>query len=138
MKKIDTDRPDFFSITTVGERGQVVVPKDAREALGLSAGDKLVVLPSRRGNGILLMKEENIKENIIKPLCIDEANKEHIVLIVFSRKKSFHERVYRYRLLPIAVSFPKKMDGSSTSAGSNELSYWGLPTLLRSSNLKVI
>jgi AbrB family looped-hinge helix DNA binding protein len=56
------DRPDFFSITTIGERGQVVVPKDAREALGLSAGDKLVVLPSRRGNGILLMKEENIKQ----------------------------------------------------------------------------
>ena len=62
MKSLNENRPDFFSITTIGERGQVVVPKDAREALGLSAGDKLVVLPSRRGNGILLMKEENIKQ----------------------------------------------------------------------------
>ena len=53
---------DFFSITTIGERGQIVIPKDARNALGLSAGNRLVVLPSRRGNGILLMKEENIKE----------------------------------------------------------------------------
>lgn len=63
MRQLDEeDRPDFFSITTIGERGQVVIPKDAREALHLSAGDKLVVLPSRRGNGILLMKEENIKQ----------------------------------------------------------------------------
>ena len=62
MKQLDDNRPDFFSITTIGERGQVVIPKDAREALQLSAGEKLVVLPSRRGNGILLMKEENIKQ----------------------------------------------------------------------------
>jgi AbrB family looped-hinge helix DNA binding protein len=62
MHKIDENRPDFFSITTVAERGQVVIPKEARDALNLSAGDKLVVLPSRRGNGILLMKEENIKQ----------------------------------------------------------------------------
>jgi AbrB family looped-hinge helix DNA binding protein len=62
MKRFDQDRPDFFGITTVGERGQIVVPKDAREALGLAPGDKLVVMPSRRGNGILLMREEAIKE----------------------------------------------------------------------------
>ena len=62
MRRDDENRPDFFSITTIGERGQVVIPKDAREALNLSAGDKLVVLPSRRGNGVLLMKEENIRQ----------------------------------------------------------------------------
>jgi AbrB family looped-hinge helix DNA binding protein len=62
MKQLDENRPDFFNITTIGERGQVVIPKDARQALNLAAGDKLVVLPSRRGNGILLMKEENIKQ----------------------------------------------------------------------------
>jgi AbrB family looped-hinge helix DNA binding protein len=62
MRNTDEERPDFFNITTLGERGQVVIPKDARTALNLSAGDKLVVLPSRRGNGILLMKEENIKQ----------------------------------------------------------------------------
>jgi len=54
--------PDFFSITTIGERGQLVIPKEARDALELKAGDKLFVMPSRRGDGILLMKEQNIKE----------------------------------------------------------------------------
>lgn len=62
MKQHDENHPDFFSITTIGERGQVVIPKDAREALSLSAGDKLVVLPSKRGNGVLLMKEEDIRQ----------------------------------------------------------------------------
>lgn len=56
--------PDFFSITTLGERGQVVIPKEAREALNLQPGNKLVVLPSKRGNGILLMKEETIREGV--------------------------------------------------------------------------
>jgi AbrB family looped-hinge helix DNA binding protein len=56
------ERPDFFSITTLGERGQVVIPKEARDVLGLDAGSKLVVLPSRHGNGILLMQVDNIKE----------------------------------------------------------------------------
>jgi AbrB family looped-hinge helix DNA binding protein len=62
MKQLDDNRPDFFSITTLGERGQIVVPKEARQALNLATGDKLIVLPSRRGDGILLMKEQNIKE----------------------------------------------------------------------------
>ena len=62
MKDTHENRPDFFSITTLGERGQVVIPKDARTALNLAAGDKLVVLPSKHGNGVLLMKEENIKQ----------------------------------------------------------------------------
>lgn len=66
MKKYDEERPDFFNITTIGERGQVVIPKEARDALELSAGDKLVVLPSRRGNGVLLMKEEDIREIALK------------------------------------------------------------------------
>lgn len=57
MDRVGKTPADFFSITTIGERGQVVIPKEAREALNLSAGDKLVALPSRRGNGILLMKE---------------------------------------------------------------------------------
>jgi AbrB family looped-hinge helix DNA binding protein len=62
MKQLADKRPDFFSITTIGERGQVVIPKDARDALELKAGEKLVVLPSRQGNGLLLMKEDDIKQ----------------------------------------------------------------------------
>jgi len=33
----------FYGSTTMGERGQVVVPIEAREALGLERGEKLLV-----------------------------------------------------------------------------------------------
>lgn len=33
----------FFGTTTVGERGQVVIPSEAREAMGIEKGEKLLV-----------------------------------------------------------------------------------------------
>ncbi len=33
----------FYGATTVGEKGQVVIPAEAREAMGLKKGDKLLV-----------------------------------------------------------------------------------------------
>lgn len=34
---------EFYGTTTLGERGQVVIPAEARKALGLTKGDKLLV-----------------------------------------------------------------------------------------------
>ena len=43
----------IFGVATIGERGQIVLPKEARDTLELKAGDKLVVLgdtsPSNKG-----------------------------------------------------------------------------------------
>ncbi len=33
----------FYGTTTIGEKGQVVVPAEARKALNLKSGDKLLV-----------------------------------------------------------------------------------------------
>ena len=33
----------FFGTTTIGEKGQVVIPAEARESLSLKKGDKLLV-----------------------------------------------------------------------------------------------
>jgi AbrB family looped-hinge helix DNA binding protein len=35
--------PHFFGSTTLGEKGQVVIPAEAREAMNLKKGDKLLV-----------------------------------------------------------------------------------------------
>ena len=40
----------------VGERGQIVIPKEARDIFGMQPGDKLVVL-GEDGKGIALCKE---------------------------------------------------------------------------------
>jgi len=37
------DGKQFYGMTTLGEKGQVVVPAEARTAMGLVRGDKLLV-----------------------------------------------------------------------------------------------
>jgi AbrB family looped-hinge helix DNA binding protein len=51
----------FFGSTTMGERGQVVIPQEAREALGLEKGEKLLVMGFKGGN-LMLMKFSNFKK----------------------------------------------------------------------------
>jgi len=43
MAKPIRHEPHFFGATTLGEKGQVVIPAEARTALGLRKGDKLLV-----------------------------------------------------------------------------------------------
>ncbi|EJX2682810.1 helix-turn-helix transcriptional regulator [Clostridioides difficile] len=44
----------FFGAVVVGERGQIVIPKEAREVFNINAGDKLLVLgDEERGLGIV-------------------------------------------------------------------------------------
>lgn len=46
----------LFGSVKVGERGQVVIPKEARDVFDIRPGDKLVVL-GEEGQGIALCKE---------------------------------------------------------------------------------
>lgn len=56
----------FFGTTTMGERGQVVIPAEARQALKLKAGDKLMVF-GKFGQVIGLVRAEAI-DSFIKKL----------------------------------------------------------------------
>ncbi|MDD5337701.1 MAG: AbrB/MazE/SpoVT family DNA-binding domain-containing protein [Candidatus ainarchaeum sp.] len=51
----------FYGSTVVGERGQLVILKEARSYFGIKPGDKLIVL-GKAGHGILLIKSDNIRE----------------------------------------------------------------------------
>ncbi|NLO07260.1 MAG: AbrB/MazE/SpoVT family DNA-binding domain-containing protein [candidate division WS1 bacterium] len=46
----------FVGAVTVGERGQVVIPAEARETMGLSPGDKLLVFNHPTGEMVCLCK----------------------------------------------------------------------------------
>ena len=50
-----------FGIVKVGERGQVVIPKQARNLYNVNAGDKLLVLGDSRG--MALAKIDNITDS---------------------------------------------------------------------------
>ncbi len=54
----------FFGSVTVGERGQVVIPADAREELGLSPGDKLLVFKSPFGGGVAVLKPGEFERHV--------------------------------------------------------------------------
>ena len=48
-------KPDLvFGIVTVGERGQIVIPADARRFLGIEAGDKMIVVAHHSGRALIV------------------------------------------------------------------------------------
>lgn len=59
-KSIPPRGKHLFGTVRVGERGQMVLPKQAREVFGIKPGDRLVVLGDENLEhpGIALMKEE--------------------------------------------------------------------------------
>jgi AbrB family looped-hinge helix DNA binding protein len=58
------DAPKFYGSTTVGERGQVVIPAEARRDLEITPATKLLVFGSRGHGGIMLTKAEDVSKLI--------------------------------------------------------------------------
>jgi len=52
---------NLYGTTKVGEKGQIVICKKAREAFGIKAGDNLAVIATRE-KGIILIKVDDLKE----------------------------------------------------------------------------
>jgi AbrB family looped-hinge helix DNA binding protein len=44
----------FFGVATVGERGQIVVPCEARKLLNIKSGDKLIVMSGPPGHSRMI------------------------------------------------------------------------------------
>ncbi len=60
----------IFGVVKVGERGQIVIPKEAREVYGINAGDSLLVLGDSKGMAIL--KTEIFQDKIDEVLGGDK------------------------------------------------------------------
>ena len=50
----------IFGLVKVGEKGQIVIPKEARDIFGIAAGDSLLVLGDEE-QGLALMKSDQMK-----------------------------------------------------------------------------
>ena len=59
----------------IGEKGQFVIPKEARQVFGLSPGDSLLVLGDEE-NGIVLAKAEVLNSVALKILGQIDQGKE--------------------------------------------------------------
>ena len=67
MKKPTPISPEeFMDITTIGERGQIVIPKELREAYGLTAGMKLVIMKHEKNGPMVLFPVEQMRTVVQK------------------------------------------------------------------------
>ena len=51
----------YMGISKVGEKGQIVIPKEVRDIFGINPGDSLIVLADSK-KGIALVKSEVIED----------------------------------------------------------------------------
>ena len=59
MKKNKTDKNKFVGICKVGEKGQIVIPKEIRTMFDINPGDSVIVLCDK-DKGIALLKADII------------------------------------------------------------------------------
>ena len=59
----------LYGVVTVAERGQIVIPKEAREHFNIKPGDKLLVAGDLK-KGLAIMKASILKEVATKVLGI--------------------------------------------------------------------
>ncbi len=52
----------FYGTATVGEKGQIVIPVEARNSLGLATGDKLLVVGHEGRKKLMIVRPEDLKE----------------------------------------------------------------------------
>jgi AbrB family looped-hinge helix DNA binding protein len=62
MKPEESFDECYLGAATVGERGQIVIPAEARKRYSIHAGDKLLVLAHPGGNGLVLAKMDAMRE----------------------------------------------------------------------------
>ena len=56
-----TNTPRVFGTAKVGERGQIVIPKEAREFFGIEPGDTLLIL-GKSDTGLIVSKPEALND----------------------------------------------------------------------------
>ena len=67
-----------FGTAKVGDRGQIVIPKEAREFFGIEPGDTLLIL-GKHETGLIVTKPEtlnNLADQIFQTVENEESNHE--------------------------------------------------------------
>ena len=61
------DKDKYVGVCKVGEKGQIVIPKEARDMFNIKSGDSIIVLCDKQ-KGIALVKSdviENMSDDIL-------------------------------------------------------------------------
>ena len=52
----------FYCSATVGDRGQIVIPAEARQELGIHPGDKVLIMRHPIHKGLMVFQLNSVKE----------------------------------------------------------------------------
>ena len=65
---MNVNKGQYAWMVKIGEKGQFVIPKQARELFGLQPGDEILVLGDKK-RGVAILPKEQQKEYITKIFC---------------------------------------------------------------------
>ncbi len=54
--ELEERMPKFYGAVVVGERGQIVIPAEARRDMQIAPGERLIILGSPQENGLMITK----------------------------------------------------------------------------------
>ena len=64
------EKEKFVGISKVGEKGQIVIPKEARDMFDIKPGDSVVVLCDKK-KGMAIVKSEVLEDTMDKIIPAD-------------------------------------------------------------------
>jgi AbrB family looped-hinge helix DNA binding protein len=73
MSNASIHNKKLYGTATVGTKGQVVIPAEAREEMNIHAGDRLYVVGSSDGGFLGFLKEEAL-ESVVQHLTAQAEN----------------------------------------------------------------
>ncbi len=66
--KFEKNMPKFYGAVVVGERGQIVIPAEARRDMEIAPGEKLIILGGFQGNGLMIIKTKSVLQLMNKAM----------------------------------------------------------------------
>jgi AbrB family looped-hinge helix DNA binding protein len=69
----------YYGSTTVSERGQIVIPAEARREMGLEPGTKLLIFGHGRGGGPLTLMTAKMVTRFVRHVMADISKFEEIL-----------------------------------------------------------
>jgi AbrB family looped-hinge helix DNA binding protein len=66
--KLEGRIPKFYGAVVVGERGQIVIPAEARRDMEITPGEKMMILSGQQGNMLMIAKAESVLQLLNKAM----------------------------------------------------------------------
>ncbi len=66
--KLEERIPKFYGAVVVGERGQIVIPAEARRDTQITPGEKLIILSGPQENMLMIAKAQSVLQLLNKAM----------------------------------------------------------------------